>query len=274
MKLGLAIFPTTETIPPDELGRLVEAAGMDSLWLPEHSHTPVRRESRYPMGGELPPYYGRSLDPFVALAAVAAATERLLLGFGVVLIIQRDPIETAKAAATLDLISRGRVLFGVGAGWNLEEMRNHGTDPARRFRLMRERVEAMRAIWTEPEPEYHGELVDFDPIWCEPKPLQQPLPVYVGGGGPRVLDRVVRYGDGWLPNAQSPEVMAERIAELDRLAREAGRGPLPTTIYGARPEREGVARYAEIGVERVVFFLPSGPREATERELERCAALL
>ena len=176
MKFGAFIFPTDYSIDPAELAREVEARGFESLWFPEHTHIPVSRRTPYPGGAELPEEYSHSLDPFVALGAAAAVTERLKLGTGITLVIERDPITLAKEVATLDHISNGRVLFGVGGGWNREEMANHGTDPSRRWKLLRERIEAMKAIWTQDEAEYHGEFVDFDPIWSWPKPVQRPPP--------------------------------------------------------------------------------------------------
>ena len=189
MKFGLTIFPTAETIQPAALGRLAESHGFESLWFPEHTHIPVSRETPYPGGGELPDEYARIYDPFVALTAAAAATERLLVGTGICLIVERDPITTAKEVATIDRVSGGRFLFGVGAGWNLEEMANHGTDPQSRFSLMRERIEAMKEIWTGDEASYHGRHVDFEPIWSWPKPLQRPHPpILVGGNSGGALD--------------------------------------------------------------------------------------
>jgi probable F420-dependent oxidoreductase len=194
VKLGLAMFATADAIPPAELGVLAEEHGFESLFLPEHTHIPASRRSPYPGGGELPSEYWSAFDPFVALATVAQATERLRVGTGICLVVERDPIVTAKEVASLDRLSGGRVLFGVGAGWNREEMESHGTDPATRFGLMLERVEAMKALWTEREAEYHGRHVDFEPMWSWPKPLQEPHPpVLVGGNGPRVLDRVLAY---------------------------------------------------------------------------------
>src|SRR5881227_2821501 len=201
MLIGAAIFATDYAIRPDDLARELEQRGFESLWLPEHTHIPASRRSPYPAGGELPKEYSHTYDPFVALATVADATERIKLATGICLVIERDPITTAKEVASLDRLSEGRFLFGVGAGWNLEEMENHGTDPRRRFSLMRERIEAMKAIWTEDEASHHGELVDFDPIWSWPKPVQKPHPpVLVGGNGERVLERVVAFGDEWMPN--------------------------------------------------------------------------
>ena len=270
MELGLANFLTDYGMAPAELGRQAEQRGFESLFLPEHTHIPVSRETPYPGGGELPQEYSHTLDPFVALGAVAAVTERLKLGTGVCLVIERDPIVTAKEVATLDHLSGGRFLFGVGAGWNIEEMRNHGTDPSTRFRRMRESVEAMKAIWTQEEAEYHGKLIDFDPIWIWPKPVQEPHPpVLVGGLGDKVYDRVVAYGDEWIPNrVQSPEALGERIEELQRRAEAAGRGPIPVSVFGAKPEARLLERLRAAGVTRSLFYLLPGESDAVERQLD------
>jgi probable F420-dependent oxidoreductase len=187
----------------------------------------------------------------------------------VCLLMQRDPIVTAKAVASVDVLSDGRLLFGVGAGWNVEEMRNHGTDPATRFRLLRERVEAMRAIWTHDEASYHGRLVDFDRIWSWPKPARH-LPVLVGGTGARVLDRVLAYGDGWLPNPRqdAEEETIARVGELARRAAELGREAPPVTIFGARTDQALVERYAEAGVERCAFWIQPAPEDAVRARIE------
>jgi len=267
MDVGLAHFLTDYGMQPAELGRKVEERGFESLLLPEHTHIPVSRDTPYPGGGELPPEYSHTLDPFAALAAIAAVTERIKIGTGVCLIIERDPIVTAKEVASVDQISGGRFLFGVGAGWNREEMENHGTDYRTRFTCMRESVEAIKAIWTQDEAEYHGKIVDFDPIWCWPKPAQTPHPpVLVGGVGEKVLDRVVAYGDEWIPNrVRSPEDLAPRIAELQRRAEEAGREPIPVTVFGAKPEVRLLERLRNAGVTRSLFYLP--PCEPGEMEL-------
>ncbi len=187
--------------------------------------------------------------------------------------IERDPIITAKEVASLDRLSGGRFLFGVGAGWNLEEMENHGTDPHRRFSLMRERVEAMKAIWTQDEVEYHGEHVDFDPIWSWPKPVQQPYPpVLVGGNGPKVLERVVAFGDEWMPNRVTG--LTDRVAELNRLAAEAGRDPIPVTLSGARPDPELIERGEQVGVHRCSFYIDPADAGETERQLDELASTL
>ena len=270
MEIGLAIFPTDETSPPGELAKLAEERGFDSIWFPEHTHIPARRETPYPAGGELPREYARTLDPFVALTAAAATTQRIRLGFGICLVIQRDPIVTAKAVASLDVVSGGRVLFGVGAGWNREEMQDHGTDPRTRMALLHERVDAMKALWTEDEASYHGRFVDFDRAWSWPKPLQKPHPpILVGGNGPTVEDRVLAFGDAWMPNLAGPdEPLLARIDALRRRAADAGRD-VTITINAMSTKPERIARYAEAGVERLCWYLPSGPDDEIERRLER-----
>ena len=273
MELGLAHFATDYGMQPVELARRAEELGFESLFFPEHTHIPVGRDTPYPGGGELPREYSHIVDPFVGLAAAAAATERIKIGTGVCLIIERDPIVTAKEVATLDHISGGRFLFGVGAGWNIEEMRNHGTDPDTRFRRMRESVEAMKAIWTQDEAEYHGSIVDFDPIWAWPKPVQKPHPpVLVGGRGERVLDRVVAYGDEWIPNRiRSPEELGERVTELQRRAEAAGRGRIPVTVFGAKAEVRLLERLKAAGVTRSLFYVRPGTPDEIERHLDELA---
>jgi probable F420-dependent oxidoreductase len=275
MDLGLAHFLTDYGMPPAELARMVEERGFESLMLPEHTHIPVSRDTPYPGGTELPPEYSHTLDPFVALAAIVAVTDRIKIGTGVCLIIERDPIVTAKEVATLDHASGGRFLFGVGAGWNIEEMANHGTDPKTRFRRMRESVEAMKAIWTQDEAEYHGKIIDFDPIWCWPKPVQKPHPpVLVGGVGEKVLDRVVAYGDEWIPNrVRSPEELAPRIAELQHRAEAAGRERIPVTVFGAKPERGPLERLEAAGVTRSLFYVRPEEPDEVERQLDELAKL-
>lgn len=271
MRFGAGFFATDQTVLPDELGRMLEDRGFDSVFLTEHTHIPVDH-SPYPAGGELPEWYKRTLDPFVALAAIASVTSRLRLGFGISLITQRDPITTAKAVASLDLVSGGRVDFGVGAGWNEPELEHHGAPFDRRFKVMRERVEAMRALWTSEVASYSGEFVSFGPSWSWPKPVQDPLPVYVGGNGARVLDRVVRYGDGWMPNVEWE--LPSRIAALHTLAADAGRPRPEVTFFGARLEAEAVSRLADVGVDQVLFMIRTGPRELVEDRLDRAAAVM
>ena len=270
MKFGAAIFPTREVQSPGEIARMAEERGFQCLLFPEHTHIPASRESAWPGGSELPPYYARTYDPFVACTAAAAATERLLIGTGICLVIERDPIVTAKEVASVDVLSGGRFLFGVGAGWNVEEMRNHGTDASRRFGVMRERIEAMKAIWAEDEASYSGRYVSFDRIWCWPKPAQKPHPpVMVGGSGPRVLDRVLAFGDEWMPNRMSDEDLAARIAQLDVRASEAGRGRIPVTVVGFPADAARIEALAGIGVDRIVFWLPQESPDAVEEGFER-----
>jgi probable F420-dependent oxidoreductase len=265
MKFGVAIFPTREVQSPGEIARMAEDRGFECLLFPEHTHIPASRESAWPGGSELPAYYARTYDPFVACTAAAAATDRLLIGTGICLVIERDPIVTAKEVASVDVLSGGRFLFGVGAGWNVEEMRNHGTDASRRFGVMRERIEAMQAIWAEDEASYSGKYVNFDRIWCWPKPAQKPHPpVMVGGSGARVLDRVLAFGDEWMPNRMSDEDLAARIAELGVRASEAGRDRIPVTVVGFPADAARIEATAQLGVDRIVFWLPQESPDAVE----------
>jgi probable F420-dependent oxidoreductase len=277
MKAGAFYFPTAYSMPVAALAVALEERGFESLWLPEHSHIPVRRESPWAGGDELPRHYQSTLDPLVALAAAAAVTQTLRLATGVALVVQRDPIQLAKELATLDVISNGRLEVGVGAGWNLEEMRNHGTDPARRFRLMRERVEAMKEIWTNDEAEYHGELVDFEPILSWPKPLQRPHPrVHVGGSAPAALKRVVRYGDGWIPIAGRDDTdFVGQSRTLRESATATGRdgAALQITICAAPRDQRALERFAEGGIDRVLFALPSEPTDAVSSRLDKLQQL-
>jgi probable F420-dependent oxidoreductase len=267
LKFGIGYFPTDEGIDPPTLARMCEQRGFESLFFTDHTHIPASRDTDYPIGGELPREYSRIHDPFVALMAAASATERLMLGTGVCLVIERDPIVTAKQAASVDRLSGGRLLFGVGAGWNEEEMRNHGTDPARRFAIMRERVEAIREIWTSDEAEYHGRHVDFDRIWCWPKPLAEPHPpILVGGHGKRVLDRVRAFGDEWMPNRFGDD---EKVrARIERLRLQG----IPTTLANATANPAVLRPYEEAGVHRAVFWVRHGDEADLERRLDRRAA--
>ncbi|MDP6606907.1 MAG: LLM class F420-dependent oxidoreductase [Dehalococcoidia bacterium] len=275
MKFGAFMFPTEYSMEPAALGRAMEERGYESVFFPEHTHIPASRLTPYPLADELPQEYYNALDPFVALSAVAAVTERLRLGTGVCLVVEHHPITLAKTVATLDIVSGGRVLFGIGAGWNREEMENHGTDPSRRWKLMRERIEAMKRIWTEDEAEYHGEFVDFDRIWQWPKPVQKPHPPILLGNNPRnALRRVVRYADGWMPNGINPKTFPQRIQQLNELAEEAGRGPIPVTMFGTPPQAEAVEHFAEVGVERCILPLPPAPAEEVMPLLDAQARLI
>jgi probable F420-dependent oxidoreductase len=271
---GLAMFPTDYAVHPAELARMAEDAGFDTLLFPEHTHIPASRRTPWPGGAELPEEYSHTYDPFVALAMAAAVTERLRIGTGICLVVERDPIVTAKEVASLDLLSNGRFVFGVGAGWNLEEMENHGTDPGRRFSLMRERIEAMKAIWTEDEAEYHGEHVDFDPIWSWPKPVQKPHPpIVVGGNGEKALDRVVAYGDEWMPimGRGGVDELERGIARLQEKASAAGRDPIPVSGFGAPRDPESVERLAAAGFTRLFWYVPPEPRDEAAARIERYA---
>ena len=274
MKFGLGIFPTDRSISPVELAVAAEAAGFESFWVPEHTHIPLS-EFHFPGGGPVGEMYKRSLDPFVALGACAAATSTIRLGTGICLIIERDPIVLAKEVATVDLLSGGRFLFGIGAGWNRVEMANHGTDPSTRFALMAERVDVLQTIWREDEPSYEGRFHSFEPIWCWPKPVQSPHPpILIGGNGARVLERVVAYGDGWMPNPMSPDVLAGRVAELQSLASAAGRDPIPVSLFGSRPDATSVDRFEAAGVERITFWVPSEGRDVVLPLVEQYAGLI
>jgi probable F420-dependent oxidoreductase len=274
VQFGITLFPTDSSIPPAELAAAAEERGFESLWLPEHSHIPASRRTPFPGGGELPKMYYDVMEPFVALASAIATTRTLRLATGVCLIVQRDPIQTAKSVASLDRLSGGRFLFGVGAGWNAEEMENHGTDFSRRGRLMRERIEAMKEIWTRSRAEYHGELVDFDPILAWPKPLQQPHPpIHVGGGWPHGARRAIAYGDGWAPIHGFGD-LAARLPEFRSRAAEAGRGELEVTVFGLPPKASAIAPYAEAGATRGVFALPPEGRDEVLPRLDRFAAEL
>jgi probable F420-dependent oxidoreductase len=256
-----------------ELARAVEERGFESLFLPEHSHMPVDH-SPWPGGPELPRHYKRTLDMFVALGAAAAVTTTLQLGTGVCLVVQRDPVLLAKEVATLDLISGGRVLFGIGGGWNRVEMANHGTDPATRWRLLRERVLACKEIWTQEVAEFHGEFVDFGPLWSWPKPSKVP-PVLIGGDGAGTFDRILDYGDGWMPINRFGDAagFVARFAELQKLAADRGRPPVPVTVFGAAPKAQAIAEYSELGVDRCLFFIKPDAATALP-ELDSLAALI
>ena len=271
MKFGIAIFPTDHAISMTELAPLVEEAGFESLWVAEHSHIPTSRATPYPAGGELPRMYMHTMDPFVALTAAAVASKSLLLGTGICLLIQRDPIHTAKEAASLDCISNGRLLFGVGAGWNREEMADHGTAFETRFKLLRERVDAVKAIWTQDEAEYHGEMVDFGPMWCWPKPVSKPHPpVLLGGNGPNVLKRVIAYADEWMPNRGAA---LERIPELRQMEAESGHAHVPVSFY-PRDTAADIERAAGVGVERCIFYVPADGRAPALTKLDALAKLI
>ena len=265
MDTGIGYFPTHDAPGPGEVARLVEEHGHDALYFAEHTHIPASRETPYAGGGELPRKYAHTYDLFVAMTAAAAATSRLRIGSGICLVVERDPITTAKEVASIDHLSGGRLEFGVGAGWNREEMANHGTDPRTRMKLLAERVDAMKAIWTQDEASYHGRFVDFEHIWSWPKPAQRPHPpVLVGGNGPTVLDRAEAFGDAWFPNFARGNVL-ERIPE----ARERG---IPVLVMSVPADARALEQLREAGVQRAVRWVPSAGRSRIEAELERFEA--
>lgn len=271
MQYALTIFPTQYTIQPDVLAREAEDRGFESLWFPEHTHIPASRVSPWPGGGPLPQEYYDTYDPFVALSFAAAATTKIKLGTGICLMVERDPITTAKEVASLDVLSGGRMLFGIGGGWNVEEMANHGTAFKGRFKVLRERVEAMKAIWTEKEASYSGEHVNFERIIADPKPLTKPHPpIHLGGEAPHAVPRAVRYCDGWMPIGLrgNPQDYVDMLkAECDKQGRDAS--GMEMTVFGAPTKEEKLAAMRDAGFARAVFFLPATDRETVLPKLDR-----
>jgi len=273
---GVSMFPTDYAIQPVELAIAVEERGFESLFFPEHTHIPTSRKTPYPGGGELPKEYSHTHDPFVAFGAAAAVTKKLKLAPGVCLVVERDPIVLAKEVASLDLISNGRVLFAIGGGWNVEEMANHGVDPKRRWKLEREKVLAIKEIWTKDAAEFHGELVKFDPIWSWPKPVQRPgPPIILGSQSKRVFERVVDYCDGWMPINNPVYDFSRAVKTLRETAARAGRKfeSISLSIFGVGPREDDARKFIELGFGRIVFFLPPLARDAALPMLDRYAAL-
>ena len=269
MHIGVLTFVTDEGIGPVELGEALEQRGFSSLFLAEHSHIPVNAQTPYPGGGPIPPKYYRTLDPFVALTAAAVATQRLRVGTGIALVPQRDPIHTAKEAASLDLVSGGRFDFGVGVGWLREEIANHGVDPAVRGRVVDERLDAIVEIWTREKAEFHGKFVDFDPIYAWPKPVQKPRPPLYLGGGPAGFKRIARLNAGWLSMTPSAKVLAGPLAELRAVAGD----DVPVIhFHGGEPTANELERYRELGVDHVLLDLPTELRDETLRRLDELRA--
>lgn len=267
MHLGVALFATDLTSDVRDVAREAEDAGFESLFVAEHTHIPVSRQTPYPMGGQLPDEYSRTQDPFIALMAAAGVTERLRLGTGVCLVVEHDPIVLAKSVATLDVLSGGRVLLGVGAGWNVEELADHNVAFAERWDVLQERVELMQALWTDDVASYDGKHAQLSPSWQWPKPAQPRVPVYVGGGGKRAMQHAVDYAGGWMP-MPSHEKLADRLATLRDLADEAGKPVPAVTMYLVRPDRGVIEHYAEAGIERAVFLLPTrGDAVSAVREI-------
>lgn len=278
MKAGVAHFPTDYSILPNELGPALEQRGFESIWVAEHSHIPLGRKTPAPGGGELAKKYYDTYDPFVWLTALAGSTSTLLLGTGICLVIQRDPIHTAKSAASLDRLSGGRFQFGVGAGWNEDEMNDHGTELEGRFKLMRERVGAIKAMWTQHEAEYHGDLVNYEPMMIYPKPVQTPHPpIHVGGSYPGGARRAVEWGNGWIPIPGRGEgTLSDQITHMRQMADDAGRDPdeIEVSIYFAPADPAVLTEYAEAGVDRVAFDLPSVSGQEALDALDNAMAAL
>jgi|TARA_B110000014_G_scaffold259581_1_gene247661 probable F420-dependent oxidoreductase len=269
--IGIFYFATEYGHNVVDVAREAEQRGFESLWLPEHTHIPVSRKTPYAGGAELPEEYTHTLDPFVALAAVATATKRIRLATGISLLIERDTITMAKTVATLDLLSNGRAILGVGGGWNREEAEHHGVEWSQRFQQLEEQISAIKVIWANEEASFHGDHVRFDPIWSWPKPIQRPHPpIVLGGETDHTLRRVIKHCDGWLPRARDPEIIVRGIARLNELAQDAGRDPesISINVFAPRPDAELIDRFKSMGVARIVLWLPPEDRNAVSRRLD------
>ncbi|HZU89940.1 MAG TPA: LLM class F420-dependent oxidoreductase [Stellaceae bacterium] len=276
MRVGVFYFPVDYGIDIAELARALEERGLGSLYVPEHTHIPVSRRTPFPGGGELPKRYAHTYDPFVALSFAAAATQKLVLGTGICLIPERDPIVTAKCVASLDRLSGGRFVFGIGGGWNVEEMENHGARYTTRFKLMRERILAMKALWTEEEAAFHGAMVDFDPVWSWPKPQQKPHPpILLGGESDYTLRRIVEYCDGWIPRPVAGFTPKGAVERLHQFASSAGRDPrsLKISVFRAPADRRVLAEYREAGIDEALLEVPDMSRDDILRLLDDYAPL-
>ncbi|MGE2833755.1 LLM class F420-dependent oxidoreductase [Mycobacterium sp. SMC-4] len=268
MRFGISTFVNDDTIDTVTLAKAVEERGFDSLVVAEHTHIPASRESPYPDGGDLPSIYYRTLDPFVTLAAAAAVTSRIELVTGIALLIQRDPIITAKEAASVDLISNGRFVFGVGAGWNIEELRNHGTDPKTRGALLDERIEAIKALWTEEPAEYHGRFVDFDASYLRPKPVQKPHPpILIGGNSDATVKRIIRHGAGWISNPLPVDELTRRVAQM----RDGAGHDVALTTFGTPVKPDYWEALEGLGYRQANLLLPTKPRDDSLRVLDDLA---
>ena len=277
MRIGVSYFPTDYGIDIRELARAVEERGFDALLLPEHTHIPVSRRTPYPGGGELPKCYSHTHDPFVALSFAASVTTKLWLGTGICLVPQRDPIVTAKCISSLDRLSNGRFLFGIGGGWNVDEMENHGARYETRFQLMRERILAMKALWTQEEAAFHGKMVNFDPVWFYPKPAQRPHPpILLGGSSDYTVKRVMEFCDGWLPIARAGFNAREAVARFRRAAADAGRdlATLSMNTFAAPADEAVLAEYREAGIQRSFLAIPDASRDEILGVLDKYARLI
>lgn len=269
MGFGVLTFITDEGIGPVDLGRALEDRGFEALFLAEHSHIPVDAKTPYPSGGPIPRKYYRTLGPFVALTAAAAVTDNLVLGTGIALVPQRDPIHTAKEVASLDLVSQGRFRFGVGVGWLREEIANHGVDPSVRGRVVDDRLDAMIQIWTCEKAEFHGEFVNFDPIYSWPKPVQQPYPPLYLGGGPAAFKRIARLNAGWLSMTGSAQQL---LPQLDQLREVAGRDVPVIHFHGGEPSAKELEGYRDVELQHLLVDLPTEPRDQTLQRLDTLRA--
>jgi probable F420-dependent oxidoreductase len=276
MRVGAFYFPTDYGINMAELARALEDRGFDSLFVPEHTHIPASRKSPFPGGGELPKRYSHTHDPFVALAFAAAATKKLKLGTGILLVPQHEPIVTAKAIASLDQLSGGRFIFGIGGGWNVDEMENHGATYQTRFKQMREHVLAMKELWTKEEASYNGEFVKFDRVWSWPKPAQKPHPpVILGGETDHTLRRVIEYCDGWFPRPRGGFDVVKGVAHLRQMAEKAGRNPstITTIVFGAANDAKALESYDKAGIQSALLAIPDESRDEILRYLDKIAPL-
>jgi len=275
MKFGGAMFFTDYSMTAMELARALEERGFESVWAPEHSHIPLSRKTPYPGGGDLPKEYYDAMDPFVVLAAASQVTKTIKFGTGVLLVQQRDTIQTAKLVASIDQVSQGRFLFGIGGGWNQDEMEDHGTVYASRFKRVRESIEAMKQIWTKEHAEYHGEFVNFDPMIARPKPVTKPHPpIHVGGAFPQGARRAIRYGDGWIPVARGD--LSDVLPKFRQMAQEAGRDPksIEITLFGLAADADRLKHFAEIGVGRVVPMFPPQKADTVLPIIDRWTKLM
>jgi probable F420-dependent oxidoreductase len=281
MEFGVTMLPTDFSMGPAELAIAVEERGLDALFIPDHTHIPAGSDEAFRIADKMPLDYSHNIDMFIGLAAAAAVTKRIRLGTGICLVVERDPIITAKEVASIDHISGGRVDFGVGGGWNRQELENHGGNWAKRFKLLRERCEAMKAIWTQDVASYEGEFVNFENIWSWPKPVQKPHPpIFVGGDAARTLDRVMNYGDGWIPmladhpDESRTEERFAMLAELRGRTDTAGRDPMPITTFGTPRDPAMIERLQKAGVTRCIFGLKSAPADDVLRRLDRLVEFL
>lgn len=271
MHVGILMFMTDYALPVTQLAKAMEDRGFESLWIPEHSHIPLTRKSQYPAGGDLPKRYYDCMDPFPVIGAAAAATTNLKVATGICIVTQRDPIQTAKSVATVDQLSNGRFIFGTGVGWNRDEIENHGTNFKTRLSQSKERIEAMREIWTKSKTEYHGKFVNFDPMMTWPKPVQKGgPPVLMGGGWPHAAKRALEYGDGWMPNSVRPDYhILDKVPEWERMKKEAGRD-IPLTCCLAEDDIGKWGRYRDAGAARIIVEVAP---ESADKVLPKLDAL-